>query len=31
LSYLRASKLRVALLVNFNAPILVHGLRRIVL
>ena len=30
ISYLRASRLRVGLLVNFNVPILPHGLRRIV-
>jgi len=31
LSELRASKLRVALLVNFNVPLLPQGIRRIVL
>lgn len=31
LAYLRASDLRVALLVNFNVPLLKQGLRRIVL
>jgi len=31
LSYLRVSKLRVALLVNFNVPVLIEGLRRFVL
>ena len=31
ISYLRASGLRVALLVNFNVPTLPQGLRRIVL
>ena len=31
LSYLRASGIRVALLVNFNVPMLKQGLRRIVL
>jgi GxxExxY protein len=31
LSYLRVSKLRVALLVNFNVPILIDGLRRFVM
>ncbi len=31
LSYLRATKLRLGLLLNFNAPILVRGVRRIVL
>lgn len=31
LSYLRASKLRIALLVNFNVVLLRQGLRRIVL
>jgi GxxExxY protein len=31
LSYLRASQLRIGLLVNFNVPVLQHGLRRIVL
>lgn len=31
LSYLRASKLRIALLVNFNVVLLRHGVRRIVL
>lgn len=31
LSYLRAAKLRVGLLINFNVPVLQHGLRRIVL
>lgn len=31
LAYLRASELRLALLVNFNVPLLKQGLRRIVL
>ena len=31
LSYLRVSKLRVALLINFNVAILPHGIRRTVL
>jgi GxxExxY protein len=31
LSYLRATKLRLGLLMNFNAPTLVQGVRRIVL
>src|SRR5262245_31772526 len=31
LSYLKASKLRIGLLVNFNVPVLQHGLKRIVL
>ncbi len=31
MSYLRASKLRVGLLMNFNVPVLPQGLRRIVL
>ena len=31
LSYLRASGLRVGLLMNFNVPVLQDGLRRIVL
>lgn len=31
LGYLRASKLRVGLLVNFNVPVLRNGLKRIVL
>ena len=31
LSYLRASKLRAGLLINFNVPVLQNGLKRIVL
>jgi|SRR6516162_5369515 GxxExxY protein len=31
LTYLRLSKVRVGLLINFNVPILVHGLKRMVL
>lgn len=31
LSYLKASGLRVGLLINFNVPVLPQGLRRIVL
>jgi GxxExxY protein len=31
ISYLRASKSRVGLLVNFNVPVLKQGIRRIVL
>jgi GxxExxY protein len=31
LSYLRASKLRIGLLVNFNVPVIHEGLKRIVL
>jgi GxxExxY protein len=31
LGYLRASRLRVGLLVNFNVPVLREGLKRIVL
>jgi GxxExxY protein len=31
LSYLRASKLKVGLLMNFNVPVLQDGLKRIVL
>jgi len=31
MSYLHVSKMRVALLVNFNSPVLVDGLQRIVL
>jgi GxxExxY protein len=31
LSYLRASRLRIALLMNFNVPTLPNGLHRIVL
>ena len=31
ISYLRATKLRLGLLVNFNAPVLWRGVRRIVL
>ena len=31
LSYLRVSKLRVALLVNFNVRVLIDGLRRFVM
>lgn len=30
-AYLRLTKLKVALLVNFNVPLLKHGLKRIVL
>ena len=31
LSYLRASKIRVGLLMNFNVPVLQDGLKRVVL
>jgi GxxExxY protein len=31
ISYLRAARLRVGLLINFNAPVLRAGLKRIVL
>lgn len=31
LSYLRATKLRLGLLINFNVPVLKDGIRRIVL
>jgi len=31
LSYLRAAELRLGLLINFNAPVLYRGVRRIVL
>jgi GxxExxY protein len=31
LTYLRLSKVRVGLLINFNVPILVHGVKRMVL
>jgi len=31
LSYLRVSKLKVGLLINFNVPVLQEGLKRIVL
>ena len=31
LSYLRLSKLRIGLLVNFNVPVLHEGLKRIIL
>lgn len=31
LSYLKATKLPLALLVNFNAPVLLRGVRRVVL
>ncbi|HUR32271.1 MAG TPA: GxxExxY protein [Vicinamibacterales bacterium] len=31
ISYLRVSRMRVALLVNFNVPILKDGIRRVVL
>ena len=31
LSYLRASKLRIGLLVNFNVPVMHEGLKRIIL
>jgi GxxExxY protein len=30
ISYLRATRLRVGLLINFNAPVLKEGLKRIV-
>jgi GxxExxY protein len=30
MSYLRATKLRLALLVNFNVPVLKQGIRRVV-
>jgi GxxExxY protein len=31
LSYLKATRLSLALLINFNAPILLRGVRRVVL
>ncbi len=31
LSYLRATRLRLALLINFNVPVLLRGVRRVVL
>jgi GxxExxY protein len=31
LSYLRVSRLRLGLLVNFNVPILKYGIRRVIL
>lgn len=31
LTYLKISGLRVALLINFNVPLLKHGIRRIIL
>jgi GxxExxY protein len=31
LTYLRLSRVRVGLLINFNVPILVHGVKRLVL
>ena len=31
LTYLRLSKSRVGLMINFNVPVLVHGLKRMVL
>ena len=31
ISYLKATKLTLGLLINFNVPILKHGIRRIVL
>jgi GxxExxY protein len=31
ISYLRAARLRVGLLINFNAPVLKSGIKRIVL
>jgi GxxExxY protein len=31
LTDLRLSKTRVGLLINFNVPVLVHGLKRLVL
>lgn len=31
LSYLKATRFRLALLINFNAPLLVRGVRRVVL
>ncbi len=31
LTYLRLSKVRVGLLINFNVPVLVNGLKRMVL
>ena len=31
LSYLRATGLRAGLLINFNAPLLKHGIKRVVL
>ena len=30
-SYLKATKLRLGLLINFNAELLKHGLQRVVL
>jgi GxxExxY protein len=30
LSYLRSTRLRLALLVNFNVPVLVRGVKRLV-
>jgi GxxExxY protein len=31
LTYLRLSRTRVGLLINFNVPVLVHGLKRMVM
>ncbi len=31
LSYLKATELRLGLLINFNVPILRHGIKRVVL
>ncbi len=31
LSYLRATQLKAALLINFNVPLLKHGIRRYIL
>jgi GxxExxY protein len=31
LTYLRISGLRVALLINFNVPLLKHGIKRVIL
>jgi hypothetical protein len=30
LSYLRAGEFRLALLINFNVPLLLNGVRRVV-
>jgi hypothetical protein len=31
LSYLRATKLKLGLLMNFNAPVMYRGVRRVIL
>ncbi len=31
LSYLKATQLRLALVINFNVPVLLRGVRRVVL